>query len=200
MYGSERGSSGGGETKASGEAAVARRFARFSPEESAERGRWGIPEDGLCLSSFVLLSPRGEPGRVLAGKLDPAADWRRIGALDDQRKLANAGGWMLPSCHLLFFESPQAAAARIVEEQLGLKGVQLGPAETFSEVYRPKRHPNSGQHWDLIFLFRGTLESSAPPRHPVWEELAFVEPARTPRERFTRSHDEVLELAGFRFP
>jgi hypothetical protein len=53
-------------------------------------------------------------------------------------------------------------------------------------------------HWDIEFLYRGTLPAGWRPVHPAWVELKVVEPARTPRSAFTRSHDEVLELAGYR--
>ena len=106
---------------------------------------------------------------------------------------------MLPSSQLLFFEGPAEAAERVLAEQLGLKGVTLDGPTVASEVYRSPRHPERARHWDLQFLFRGTLPTATPPASSAWEELAFVEPSTTPRVEFTRSHDEVLELAGYRF-
>ncbi len=191
-----------GETGAEPGAPVpsARRFSRFASDPPVSSGSWPLPEDGLCLSAFVLLSPPGHPEQVLVGRLNPRHPWGELGALDPRRVELNAEGWMLPSCHLLHFEPPDAAAARIVKEQLGLPGLSLKGPQVFSETYAPRRHPNRGSHWDLEFLYRGTLPRGGVLTHPAWAELRSVDPARTPRSDFTRSHDEVLELAGYRFP
>lgn len=174
-----------------------RRFARLTEGRSTAEGYWPLPPDGLCLSSFLLLSRPKEPGSVLVGRIDPQGPWNEIGALDPHRVQLNADGWMLPSCHLLYFESPDDAARRILWEQLGLEGVSLQGPRIFSEKYRPRRHPQRGEHWDLQFLYTGVVPSSWVPAHPAWVELRFIEPAKVARAEFTRSHDEVLELAGF---
>ncbi len=176
-----------------------RRFARFAEGRSSSDGYWPLPEDGLCLSSFLLLSPKGCPQEVLVGRIDPSGPWKQIGAMDPERIRQNSEGWMLPSCHLRYFESPDKAAQRILEEQLGLTSVPFDRPLVFSEAYRPRRHPERALHWDLEFLYRGTLPTASLPRHPAWKELRFVNPSTTPRANFTRSHDEVLELAGLRF-
>lgn len=180
-------------------AGAPRRFARLAEGRSVADGYQPVPPDGLCLSSFLLLSRRGRKGEVLVGRLDPKAPWAEIGALDPRRVEQNAEGWMLPSCHLLYFESPEGAAHRIAEEQLGLRDLPLEPPLVFSETYRPRRHPERGFHWDLQFLFRGTVPEGWEAQHPAWRVLRFVDPSSTPREEFTRSHDEVLELVGLRF-
>ena len=175
-----------------------RRISRLSAHASLAQATWPLPPDGLCLSSFVLLSSDAKRSDVLVGRLDPSAPWDRIGALDPRRIELNAPGWMLPSCHLIYYESPEAAARRVLREQLGLGDVPLDPPLVFSEMYVPRRHPDLGEHWDIEFVFRATL-ASAPRSHPAWRELRFVDPRSTPRESFTRSHDEVLELVGYRF-
>ncbi len=190
----------GGSAREPAAALPARRFSRFASDILASPGSWPLPEDGLCLSSFVLLSPPGHPEEVLVGRIDPEHPWGEMGALDPRRAELNARGWMLPSCHLLHFEPPEAAAARIVKEQLGLPPLPLEGPQVFSETYSPRRHPDRGSHWDIEFLYRGTLPQGRVPTPPAWRELRFVEPAKTPRTDFTRSHDEVLELAGYRFP
>jgi ADP-ribose pyrophosphatase YjhB (NUDIX family) len=182
----------------SGDAGEPRKFARFAEGRSSVDGYWPLPPDGLCLSAFVLLSPPSGRDRVLVGRLDPRAPWDRIGALDEERVRLNRAGWMIPSCHLEYFEPPDRAAQRVLTEQLGLSGVPLEPAGVFSETYRPRRHPERGLHWDLQFLFRGSVATPEPPAHPAWTSLRFVDPSRTTRAEFTRSHDEVLELAGYR--
>jgi ADP-ribose pyrophosphatase YjhB (NUDIX family) len=187
-------------SQGAGPVAGERRFARFADGRPTSDGYWPLPSDGLCLSSFVVLSPMKRPGEVLVGRLDPSAPWARIGALDPVRVRNNSDGWMLPSCRLLYYETPEDAARRILTEQLGLEDVPLGPPLVHSETGPPRRHPHRGSHWDLEFLFRITVAFDRPPTHSAWRELRFVETATTPRAEFTRSHDEVLELAGFRFP
>ena len=176
-----------------------RRFARLAAGRSATEGYWPLPPDGMCLSSFVLLSRPERLEEVLVGRINPDAPWDSIGALDAHRVQLNCEGWMLPSCHLLWFESPHDAALRILKEQLGLDGVVLSGPQIFSEMYRPRRHPERGEHWDLEFLFRGVVPPTWTAAHPAWRELRWVNPSETPRTDFTRSHDEVLELAGFSF-
>ncbi|MGI0055492.1 MAG: hypothetical protein ACREBZ_07255 [Thermoplasmata archaeon] len=175
-----------------------RRFARFAEGRASADGYWPLPPDGLCLSSFVLLSPADGPDRVLVGRMDPSAPWAEIGALDPVRVQAHSAGWMLPSCHLRWFESPAGAARRVLIEQLGLERVDLSAPEIYSESYAPRRHPDRGTHWDLEFLFRGRAPDGWVPAHRAWKRLEFVRPATTPRVEFARAHDEVLELAGFR--
>jgi ADP-ribose pyrophosphatase YjhB (NUDIX family) len=175
-----------------------RKFTRFAEGRTESDGYWPIPPDGLCLSSFLLLSLAHEPERVLVGKLDPAAPWTQIGALNTDRIRLNMDGWMLPSSHLQYYESPSAAAIRILREQLGLEGVPLDRPMVFSEAYRSPRHPDRARHWDLEFLYRGTVSTGWVPAHPAWKELRFIDPKATPRTEFTRAHDEILELAGFR--
>jgi len=69
------------------------------------------------------------------GHLDPSAPWDHVGALGSGASEANSKGWMLPSSHLMIGESPQAAAERILKEQLGLPSSPLKGPFVFSEVY-----------------------------------------------------------------
>jgi len=86
-----------------------RKFCRFASADRPLQTR-EIPEGGICLSAFVVLSESGHRDRVLMGHLDPSAGWDHIGALDPERAALNSKGWMLPSSHLILGESPQAAA------------------------------------------------------------------------------------------
>lgn len=175
-----------------------RRFCRFSKApETATFGMPEVPEDGLCLSTFVLLSEAGRPSTVLMGKMDPKADWEQIGALDPARVEAHRHGWVLPSSHLILHESPQEAAVRILREQLGLGPLRLDGPQVVSEVYTPRRFPSHHAHWDLEFLFRGTLEAGTVPSSHAWTELRFVDPATTGAETIARSHEDLLASAGF---
>lgn len=175
-----------------------RRFCRFS--KSAATDAFGMPEvpaDGLCLSAFVLLTPRDRPSAVLMGHMNPEAPWDHLGALDPSRVEAHRHGWMLPSSHLMVGESPSDAAQRILGEQLKLPSRPLEGPQVVSEVYAPRRFPAHRAHWDLEFLFRGTLDGSSPPISEAWVELRFVDTRVTPQSEIARSHEDVLASAGF---
>jgi ADP-ribose pyrophosphatase YjhB (NUDIX family) len=174
-----------------------RRFCRFSDRPNEGEGRFGLPPDGLCLSVFLLIAPADRPGSVVMGRLDPAAPWAQIGALDPERVQSNARGWMLPASHLVQLEAPDAAAARVAREQLGVADFRFDPPTIFSEVYPSRHHPGHGIHWDLGYFYRARWPSGRAPEHPAWKRLEFIDPARTRRSEFARSHDEVLEAAGY---
>lgn len=178
-----------------------RRFCRFNHEtETAAFSMTEVPSEGLCLSAFVLVSPKGESGRVLMGRLNPSAPWDHIGALDPKRVEVHGKGWMLPSSHLLFREAPLAAAQRIVHEQLGVVALPLTGPQVVSEVYAPRRFPERPAHWDLEFLFRGEWPEPDPPTFGAWTELQFVDTRTVAREEIARSHEDVLASAGLPVP
>ena len=177
-----------------------RRFCRFvtpAPGNGSSVYTTEIPKGGFCLSSFLIITEPG--GRVLMGHLNPRAPWDHIGALDSDRAAVHSRGWMLPSSHLMLFESPQESAKRILEEQLGMQGVELSGPQVVAETGTPKRFPGLVKHWDFEFIFRGKAASGTPPRNEAWSELRYIDPKQTPRKEIARSHDEVLENAGFRF-
>jgi ADP-ribose pyrophosphatase YjhB (NUDIX family) len=174
-----------------------RRFCRFT-RGSAPYSIHEIPRDGFCLSSFVLLSPAGRPKQVLLGRLNPSAPWDHLGGLGPDRVEAHRHGWTIPASQLIFGESPDTAAARILREQLPGVTARLGPPRIVSEVYSARRFPETREHWDLEFLYRGEVERDVPGPLAPWQELRFVDPEACPRAEFARSHEEVLESAGFR--
>jgi len=176
-----------------------RRFCRFNKLGDVPFGMSEVPEGGLCLSAFLLLSERGNPDRVLMGHLNPAAAWDHIGALDASRTAAHSKGWMLPSSHLILNESPETAAHRIAAEQLERTDLSFSEPKVVSEVYTPRRFPDVVRHWDLEFLFQGEWPSGAQPTSAAWTELRFVDLPTTPKRAIARSHEDVLESAGFRF-
>src|SRR5206468_1102920 len=55
-----------------------RKFCRFAPTDRPLQTR-EIPEGGICLSAFVVLSESGHRDRILMGHLDPSAGWDHIG-------------------------------------------------------------------------------------------------------------------------
>ncbi|MFZ0891372.1 MAG: hypothetical protein WB778_09760 [Thermoplasmata archaeon] len=174
-----------------------RRFCRFS--ESADTAAFSvtqIPKDGLCISSFVILRSQENPEAVLMGHMNPEAPWDDLGALDPARIEAHRSGWMLPSSHLIFYESPDESAQRILREQLGLPRQTLAPPIVLSDTYAPRRHPGATQHWDLGFLYQGSIPSRPVPHAPAWKELAFVDTRSVHRADIARSHEDVLGLVG----
>jgi ADP-ribose pyrophosphatase YjhB (NUDIX family) len=146
-----------------------------------------------------VLTRAESPNRVLLGHLNPEAMWDHIGALDPERVEVHSRGWMIPSSHLIIKEPPQEAARRILKEQLELEGVLLSEPTVVSEVYTPKRFPDLPSHWDLEFIFRGEISAEKLPRAFAWKELAFVDLSRTRKSEMARSHEDILESAGFKF-
>lgn len=174
-----------------------RRFCRLNKLGDVPFGMPEVPEGGLCLSAFLLITEPGHSERVLMGHLNPAAPWDHIGALDASRTAVHSRGWMLPSSHLLLHESPDEAARRIATEQLERPDVRLGEARVVSEVYTPRRFPELVKHWDLEFLFRGEWPGGAAPRAAAWTDLQFVDTTTTPKSAIARSHEDVLASAGW---
>ena len=147
-----------------------------------------IPEGGVCLSTFVVISRPGDPKSVLMGRINKRAPWDHIGALDPSRVERHSKGWMLPSSHLIFGESPQDAAVRILKEQLGLEDQRFEGPQVFSEVSGPLNH------WDLEFVFLG--ERNDAPNHQAWDELRFVDLTKIRKEEIARSHEDILAHIG----
>jgi hypothetical protein len=164
-----------------------RRFARFSTSAKPPRTDQ-IPDGGICISAFVVLSPPGRPNQVLMGKLNTGAPWEHIGGLDKERAEANSKGWMLPSSHLILFESPQEAATRILTEQLSISDQKLTGPYAFSEVYGPKNH------WDFHFIFTGERNDIS--KTDAWSELKFIDTSTAKKEEIARSHEDILAFVG----
>jgi ADP-ribose pyrophosphatase YjhB (NUDIX family) len=173
-----------------------RRFCRFSSSQEA----FGpvtreIPEGGFCLSAFLVITKKGGQS-VLLGKINPLADWEYVGALDKRRVEMFKNGWMLPSSHLILYESPQDAAKRILREQVGLTDVSVIGPDVVSETYRNPRYPGSKDHWDIEFIFKSTLDKEPEEFPEVWTDLKFVELNSVKKEDIVRSHGDIIEYAG----
>lgn len=182
-----------------------RQFCRFNKGLSTVTGEMDqstvttkeIPEGGLCLSSFLVMSESSKPNSVLMGHLNPDAPWDHIGALDESRVRIHSQGWMLPSSHLMIHESPKEAALRVAREQLGLKDLKFSEPKVVSEVYSPKRFQNLASHWDIEFIFSGSLDKGRLGKVSAWKDLQFVNPSTIERSSIARSHEDILESAGF---
>lgn len=155
-----------------------------------------VPENGMCLSVFLVLRPQGEDRRVLFGRLDPSARWDEIGALGRARVASISERWMLPASHLLLFESPEEAGRRVAREQLGLELTTFEGSSVHSEAYRRPGVTTGDPHWDLHFVYRARWPKSGPPRAPAFRELAFLDLDRLSREEIARGHGDVLDLVG----
>jgi ADP-ribose pyrophosphatase YjhB (NUDIX family) len=167
--------------------ATERRFASFSRNATPPRTR-EVPEGGMCLSAFVVLSQKGNPNNVLMGKINKNAQWDHLGALDAERVERHSKGWMLPSSHLILYESPQDAARRILREQLKIYEQKLDGPTTFAEAYGPLNH------WDFEFIFQGTSDPISP--NDAWTELKFVDATKLKVEEIVRAQADVLASIG----
>ena len=175
-----------------------RRFTRLRPANGPSGpGYYEVPNNGMCLSTFLVLERRGHPGEVLLGRLDPAAPWFELGSLEGPRLAAIGSRWMLPASQLLFFEDPAEAAHRVLREQLGSDLPSLPAPRIVSEAYaRTEAAPGTDPHWDLQFIYRAEWPHADPPHARAWKELAFVPAASLRHAEIARAHGDILELAG----
>ncbi len=179
---------------------AARRFCRFRPgTRPPSAGTSEVPDDGFCLSAFLVVESATRRGDVLLGRIDPEGPWSEAGGLSGERLRRWPDRWMLPASHLLLFESPGDAARRISAELLGRPIDEPGRPQVFSETYG--RGAEGGDpHWDLQFVYRFSWPDPAPAAGPLWRELAF-RPVRTMvASEFARDHQDVLALVGLRDP
>ncbi|HUK75721.1 MAG TPA: NUDIX hydrolase [Nitrososphaerales archaeon] len=167
-----------------------RRFAAFSKDALPPRMNT-VPEGGMCISAFLVISKRGEPGSVLMGRINKNAEWDHIGALNGKRLERFASGWMLPSSHLILYETPEGAARRILREQLGIRNLKLQGPTTFADT-STARFSGTPNHWDIGFIF--TAERENAPSSEAWDELKFVDGLRP--DDIVRSQVDVLAYVG----
>ena len=173
-----------------------RKFAAFANNDREGMGFSEVPKGGFCISSFLIIRDKENPRRVLMGHLDPSENWDHIGALTRNRKEEHSKGWMLPSCHVIYGESPSDAAKRIAVEQLGIASEQVGLSgpRDYSEVYGSKINPDAKEHWDLEFLFEGRLgpKKLSENRSKAWKDLDFVDIDSVDKNEIARSHGDIL--------
>jgi len=177
--------------------ATDRKFCRFNKQETASFGMAEVPEGGVFISAFLVISDIENPNSALMGHLNPEAPWDHLGALDSSRIEIHSKGWMLPSSHLIVYESPQDAAKRILREQLEISITDLYGPQVVSETYTPKRFPGLARHWDIEFIFRGELpRGNVPVRTNAWTDLNFVDLNFVKRSEIARSHEDILGSSG----
>ncbi|MGD0249809.1 MAG: hypothetical protein ABSB97_02815 [Thermoplasmata archaeon] len=174
-----------------------RRFTRLRRGSEPEGpGFYVVPDGGMCLSVFLVIQPTGGDPRVLLGRIDPEAPWHHLGAIERSRLATIGDRWLLPASQLLFFESPEEAALRIVREHLESDPFPLVGPSVFSEAYRRPESRPADPHWDLHFIFRGRWPSDRPPRASPWKELAFLDPVTLDAVEIGRGHADILDLVG----
>ncbi len=174
-----------------------RRFARLRRGSVPEgEGVSVVPDEGMCLSAFLVVRPPGRERTVLFGRPNPAGPWARVGALDPGRVARFGDGWMLPSSHLLLFESPQDAARRIAREQLGAELPAPERSSAHSEAYRRSGETSGDPHWDLHFVTEVRWPTSDPPTGGPWTALSFLDLDRLRPEEVLRGQADVLGLVG----
>lgn len=176
-----------------------RRFARFRPTEGEVGGRrvWTVPPAGICLSAFVLVGDPKNPNLVILGRPSASAPWAELGNLEPGSLAALQEHWVLPASHLVEFESPQAAGARIVREQLGIEHLDLRGPEVASEAYTSPASPENGNHWDLEFVFRADWPHGRELHSPAFKELRLIDTRTIGATNLGRGHGDILIHAGY---
>lgn len=149
-----------------------------------------VPQDGFCIAAFLVIAERDSPRSVLMGLMSPKANWDHIGALDPERVRRHSATWMLPSSHLLLFESPEEAAKRIMFEQLE-SDIELSEPMIVSDVRALKRSPTA-KHWDLDFIYRGVSSKDKLKPTRAWKEIRFIDVDTIPRDQITQLHADVI--------
>lgn len=149
-----------------------------------------MPDGGMCISAFVIISKRSDSESVLMGRLNTGANWDHIGALDTKRAERFSAGWMLPSSHLILYETPEGAARRILREQLNIRDMKLSGPLTFVDT------SGMDNHWDLGFIYSGERDSL--PKSQAWRELEFIRTRDIKSENVVRSQLDILAYAGKR--
>jgi hypothetical protein len=149
----------------------------------------------MCLNVFLVLTDPADPRRVLAGHIATDPRWEEAGGLDPDRVHRVGDRWMLPSRQLELFESPDDAARKIAEDQLGVSLPGLPAPRVVSEQYTRPTGTGPDPHWDLHFLYL-LPGPSEPPSSELWTELRYLPVTTTPRSSFGRGHGDILELVG----
>ncbi len=177
---------------------MVRTVCRFRPGAAPDDPIYhSVPDDGLCLNVFPLLTEPRRPDRVLMGRIDPSFDWADLGGMHRERIAQTADRWVLPGRQLFLFEAPGDAVRAILREQLGLEALALRGPEVLSEAWQRPSPVGQGPHWDLSFVYRGEWPVGRQLHAAPWRELSFKNPILLDPQEVGRNHLDVLALAGF---
>lgn len=147
--------------------------------------RWTLPPrkeisaENLHISSFVILKKTPSAGDdslllLKAGDKHPLS-FRR-------------GKLLLPAAILTYGEKPKEAVKRVVHEQLSEAGGLREPEFIDMQSYL-------GAHWDIVFVFRTSLNDSAStvaPKEP-FVQATFYSMSSLPRAEMAPDHLEVID-------
>ena len=167
-------------------------------QAGSDHGFRTLPPAGLCLSTFVFLR---HEGRLLLGRMADDPAWAALAGLDAPRRAAHSHGWTLPASHLKLGEDPREAAARIVDDILGLaetraaRHLVLSEPTVHTDHGEPARFPGLGDHFDVWFFVDARLDDADAtlPTPGHYAALEWHDPRSLPRAAFARSHDEVVD-------
>ena len=158
-------------------------------ESAPPAGFRTVPPGGMCLSAFLFVK-RG--GKILLGKYADDPAWERLAGLDPERRRVHAAGWTIPASQLKYGEDPRAAAKRVGEEILEVRGMTYSEPRVEVDLYEPKRFPGR-LHYDVWFLVDATPRGRAEPARPPWyADLAFHDPRGLAADAYARGHEDVV--------
>jgi ADP-ribose pyrophosphatase YjhB (NUDIX family) len=147
------------------------KFVRYGPAP-----RYGLPDAGFCASSFVIVR---SGTTILAGIPKDDSKWREEWApnflvYSKSDLAAEFRLWRLPATYLLEGEHPDAAADRVLRDQLTLPARPLHHPDVYT-FHDPSTWFPGKRHYDLCFVYeiRGPAPSEMP---PWWQRLEFVDP------------------------
>ena len=152
-----------------------------------------VPKGGTCISIFLILK---EKGGILVGKMAKPEVWVERFYVGEMfaSKYASSNKWILPASHLEYGEKPDAAAMRVLTQEIGVEHGRVTLREVQSHL---SQDPNDSEaaHWDICFVYEGTLRGKV--ERPDWfSDLRFVNPKELGSEDFTRGHGDVLKESG----
>jgi len=158
-------------------------------KEAPPAGFRDLPPGGMCLSAFVFVRRGPE---ILLGKYANVPEWERLSGLDEERRRVHGRGWTIPASQVKYGEDPRAAAERVAEEILQIRGMTFSEPRAEVDLYEPKRFPGR-MHYDVWFLVDGTPPKGWSLRVPPWyAELAWRDPKTMPATEYARGHEDVV--------
>ncbi|MGI0091731.1 MAG: NUDIX domain-containing protein [Nitrososphaerales archaeon] len=135
--------------------------ARLVPQSTSQP-----PEEVVHISSFVLVK-RGTENVLLTKRLKPEF---------------NKGKWTVPGVVIGYGEHPEAAAKRLVKEQLGSepRNMKLVEIQSFGD-----------KHWDLCFVYEASIDGVGKVSEDI-EHADYFDFAKLPPE-FKEDHREIIQ-------
>lgn len=153
-------------------------FARFNP-------KWAAPEEGFCLSSFILAT-KGDS--ILLGKISDPDLWGSKWALPTWNPVRWKDKLLLPAAHMLRREHPDQAAERLIREMLNTSNFTL-------KLKGIQNHVNQAGHWDLCFVYEANIKDEI--KTPPWfSELRYIKFNELKPDEIGRDHADIIEEAG----